>query len=157
MDPGLRGIIVGKIADLKRMPDLAEQVRSYKPEPDPLQVERMQLENAKLKAELELSQARAEQARAQAAKLFEETSEMASGLKHEREVEKQGAQARGNRDLEVTKSLLNGETPAGNIEAAVGFNSLTEAKDERETAPKLGSGFRDANMVPQFPVRGQQL
>lgn len=157
MDPGLRGIIVGKIADLKRMPDLAEQVRSYKPEPDPLQVERMQLENAKLKAELELSQARAEQARAQAAKLFEETSEMVSGLKHEREVEKQGAQARGNRDLEVTKSLLNGETPAGNIEAAVGFNSLTEAKDERETAPKLGSGFRDASMVPQFPVRGQQL
>lgn len=157
MDPGLRNIIVGKIADLKRMPDLAEQIRSYQPQPDPLQVERQQLENAKLKAELELSQARAEQARAQAAKLFEETEEMATGLKHEREIEKQGAQARGNRDLEVTKSLLNGETPAGNIEAAVGYNSLTEAKDERETTPKLGSGFRDPAMVPQFPLRGQQL
>jgi hypothetical protein len=71
-------------------------------------------------------------------------------LTHEREVEKMGAQARGNRDLEVTKALLSGESPSGNIQAGVGFNSLVEAKDERETTPKLGSGFSDPSMVPEF-------
>ena len=52
------------------------------------------------------------------------------------------------RDLEVTKALLKGETPAPMIEAAVGYNALTEQKDERETAPRVGSGFSDPNAVP---------
>lgn len=156
MDPTLRQIVLGKIADLKRMPDLAEQIRSYQPQPDPIEQKKRELEVENLAAELELNKARAEQARAQARKLLEETDEMASGLKHEREVEKMGAQARGNRDLEITKALTKGEAQPGNIEAAVGFNSLTETKDSRETAPKLGSGFRDPSMVPpQFS--GQQL
>jgi len=156
MDPNLRQIVLGKIADLKRMPDLAEQIRSYQPQPDPIEQKRRELEVLNLQAELELAQARAEQARAQARKLLEETDELASGLKHERDIEKQGAQARGNRDLEITKALTKGESHPGNIEAAVGFNQLTETKNERETAPKLGSGFRDPSMVPpQFS--GQQL
>lgn len=156
MDPTLRQIVLGKIADLKRMPDLAEQIRSYQPQPDPIEQKRRELEVLNLQAELELAQARAEQARAQARKLLEETDELASGLKHERDIEKQGAQARGNRDLEITKALTKGEVQPGNIEAAVGFNQLTETKNERETAPKLGSGFRDPSMVPpQFS--GQQL
>lgn len=156
MDPMLRQIVLGKIADLKRMPDLAEQIRSYQPQPDPIQQAMREAELAEKQAEVELAQARAEQARAQARKLLEETEELTSGLKHEREVEKMGAQARGNRDLEITKALTKGEAPSQNIEAAVGYNALTETKDERETQPKLGSGFRDPSMVPpQFS--GQQL
>jgi hypothetical protein len=156
MDPNLRKIVLGKIADLKRMPDLAEQIRSYEPQPDPLQQALAEAELQEKQAEIELAQARAEQARAQARKLLEETDELASGLKHERDIEKQGAQARGNRDLEITKALTKGEAPSQNIESAVGYNRLTEAKYERETAPKLGSGFSDPSAVPP-QLSGQQL
>lgn len=169
MDPNLRKIVLGKIADLKRMPDLAEQIRSFEPQPDPFQEEMKKLELEKLKGELELNSARAEEARARAAKLLEEVDETMSGLKHEREVEKMGAQAAGNRSLEVTKALLGGETPSQNIEAAVGFNKLKDMDEARETAapvmtgpapgftpsssgpseaPALGSGFSDPSMVP---------
>lgn len=158
MDPALRQIVLGKIADLKRMPDLAEQIRSYQPQPDPLQEAMRQAEVDKAKAEADLDNARAEQARAAAAKIFAEIEDLTSGMKHEREVEKMGAQARGNRDLEVTKAMLSGEAPRGNIEAAVGYNALTEAKDERDTRPRnLGSGFSDPAMVPpQFTNSGGQ-
>lgn len=180
MDPSLRQVILSKIADLKRMPDLAEQIRAYQPQPDPFQEEMKALELEKAKSELELNSARAEEARARAAKLLEEVNETMSGLKHEREVEKMGAQAAGNRSLEVTKALLSGETPSSNIEAAVGFNQLKDMDEARETktpitsgpapgygmpasgpsgAPALGSGFSDPTMVPpQLDQQaGQQL
>lgn len=156
MDPMLRQIILSEIADLKRMPDLAARIRDYQPQPDPMQQKMAELEIQAKEMQIQLDQARAEQAHAQAKKLLQDTEEQASGLKHEREVEKMGAQARGNRDLEITKALTKGETPVGAIEAAVGFNSLTERKDERETAPKLGSGFSDPSMVPP-QLSGQQL
>ena len=156
MDPGLRGVVLSQIADLKRMPELAEQIRSYQPQPDPFQIEMQKLQLAEMQAKVELEQARAEEARARASKLLEETEDLASGLSHEREVEKMGAQARGNRDLEVTKALLKGETPAPMVEAAVGFNVLTEQKNERETAPRLGSGFSDPSAIPPH-LSGQQL
>ena len=156
MDPTLRQIVLGEIADLKRMPHLAAQIREYQPQPDPIQQALAQAEVEAKMAEIALDNARAEQAKATAAKLFAEIEDLASGMKHEREVEKMGAQARGNRDLEVTKSILKGETPAPLVEAAVGFNAITEAKDERETAPRLGSGFSDPNAVPP-QLSGQGL
>lgn len=176
MDPNLRKIVLGKIADLKRMPDLAEQIRSYQPQPDPLEVALKEAELQKAQTEIELNQARAEEARARAAKLLEEADELMSGMKHEREVEKMGAQAAGNRSLEVTKALLSGETPAGNIEAAVGYNKLSDMENKRQTmapvnapiargaapgtgpqgAPALGSGFSDPSMVPP-QLSGQRL
>lgn len=178
MDPNLRKIVLGKIADLKRMPDLAEQIRKYQPQPDPLEVALKEAELQKAQTEIELNQARAEEARARAAKLLEETDEMMSGMKHEREVEKMGAQAAGNRSLEVTKALLAGETPPQNIEAAVGYNKLTDMENSRQTmapvnmpqpiargaaprtgpqgAPALGSGFSDPSMVPP-QLSGQRL
>ncbi len=174
MDPNLRKIVLGKIADLKRMPDLAEQIRAYEPQPDPLQVALQEAELQKAQTEVELNQARAEEARARAAKLLEEVDESMSGLKHEREVEKMGAQAAGNRSHEITKALLGGETPAENIEAAVGFNKMKEIEDNRETAapvnsgpapgapmgqpsgaPALGSGMAPGAAPPQ--LSGQQL
>ena len=165
MDPNLRKIVLGKIADLKRMPDLAEQIRAYEPQPDPMQVAMAEAELKKLNGEIALDEARAEEARARAAKLLEETDEMMSGMKHERDVEKMGAQAAGNRSLEVTKALLAGETTPQNVEAAVGYNKIQEAENARQTAapinsgpapgtgpsgaPALGSGFSDPSMVPE--------
>ena len=176
MDPMIRNRILAKIADLKRMPDLAEELRTYQPQPDPIQAAMAEAELAKIQGETELNAARAEQARAAAAKLLEEVDDMMSGMKHEREVEKMGAQAAGNRSLEVTKALLSGETPGGMIEAAVGFNKMQDIENARNTAapvstpvfgnpatgtgptgaPDLGSGFSDPNAVPP-QLSGQRL
>ena len=58
-----------------------------------------------------------------------DTIEQGSGIKHQRDLERQKAQAKGNQDLTVTKALAQpikqGEAPP-NIAAAIGFNKLTE-------------------------------
>jgi len=135
MDPGLRGVVLAEIADLKRMPHLAQQIRNYRPEPDPMQQKIQQLEIEKLQAEIAYENARAAKAQAEAQATSVESEMVANGTKHQQAIEAAGAQARGNRNLEVTKGLLAGETPAGQIEAAVGFNELTEEADRRQAAP----------------------
>jgi len=139
MDPGLRGIILGEIADLKRMPHLAEQIRSYVPPPDPMAEQMHQMEMDLKAADIELVKAKAAEAYASAENKALDTELESTGAKHQRAVENAGAQARGNRDLEVTKGLLKGETPAGMIEAAVGYNKLIEESDrvqaQTPTAP----------------------
>lgn len=139
-DPNVRRMILAKISDLKRMPDLAESIRTYQPQPDPMQIAMMEAELAEKQSETELNKARTEEARARAAKLLEEADELVSGMKHEREVEKMGAQAAGNRSHEITKALLSGETPGGLIEAAVGYNKMEEAEKQRDTAAPINTG-----------------
>lgn len=151
MDPGLEQIILGEIADLKRMPHLAEQIRSYKPEPDPMQVRLQELEIEKAEAEVELTKAKAEEARAKAQNTDLDTEMEATGVKHQRGVETMGSQARGNRDLEVTKSLLEGATGTGNIEAAVGYNKLVEESD-RIQAEEKGPVGRPPEPQPTLPM-----
>jgi len=140
MDPGLSRIILGQIADLKRMPELAEQIRAYQPQPDPMQIKLQELQVAKLEAEIELDKARAMEAMSVAERKALDTELEVTGTKHKRDVEKMGSQARGNRDLEVTKGLLKGEAPSGMIEAAVGFNKMVEESDRREAEPKMPVG-----------------
>ncbi len=147
-DPAVRRMILSKICNLKRMPDLAEKIENYQPQPDPMQQQMQELEMAKIQAEIALDEARALLAEAQAQAAMIKGEADASGLTHERDIEKQGAQARGNRDLQITKALTDGQSNPQNIEAAVGWNRLTENKDERETEPQLGSGFSDPSMVP---------
>ena len=135
MEPGLRGILIAEIADLKRMPELAERIRTYQPQPDPMQIKMQELQIALLEAQVDTERAKAEKLRSEAANTDVETQLEADGTRHQRNVEQQGAQARGNRDLEVTKGLLSGEAPAQNIEAAVGFNKLTEKADALQARP----------------------
>ena len=66
MDPEEAKLVRAEIYKLQKMPDLAQKVLSYKPQPDPmqeqmaqLQLERLQLENQKLKAEIEERNSRA--------------------------------------------------------------------------------------------------
>ena len=143
MDPGLRQVVLGEIADLKRMPHLADRIRNYQPQPDPIAQKRAELELAKLEAEVQLDTAKAQEALARAGKTGQETQDIATGVAHEREVERHGGQARGNRESEVTKALLDGETPPEMIEAAVGYNRLLEEEDRRRT-PRTGTN----------PIRG---
>ena len=149
MDPGLSKVILGEIADLKRMPHLAEQIRAYEPQPDPLQQRIRELEIEKLEADIAFTQARAIEATAQANHKDAETEMEMDGTKHQRAVENAGAQARGNRDLEVTKGLLKGETPSGQIEAAVGFNKLVEDSDRLQA--------QRTKPAPAFTQEPQQL
>lgn len=132
MAPGLSQIILGKIADLKRMPDLANEIRNYEPKPDPIQQKRAELEIAEMEAKIALERAKTAEATARAENIQLDTQLDAQGTRHDRTIEAQGAQARGNRDLEVTKHLLSGETTPGNIEAAIGYNSLKEQEDTNQ-------------------------
>jgi hypothetical protein len=148
MDPGLEQVILAEIADLKRMPHLAMQIRNYKPEPDPLAIKKQELEIAKLEADIALDQARAKEALARAENVALDTELDATGTSHERNIETSAAQARGNRDLEVTKGLLSGESGSGNIEAAVGFNSLTDAMNGRKTDLPTAPSIPEEPMAP---------
>lgn len=65
-DPVIRRNIMADIMELMRMPDQAKRVREFKPEPDPVQeqlkqleLQRLMLENEKIKADIEDKKARA--------------------------------------------------------------------------------------------------
>lgn len=138
-DFGLVQMILADIADLKRMPALAERVRQFQPQPDPLVEQAKQLEVQKLQYEIEEIRARTQQLYADAQKKLAEadqknldTVEQETGTKHERDMEKQRGQSEGNQNLEVTKALLKsrktkdgGEKP-GNIDAAIGWNEMSK-------------------------------
>ena len=138
MDIGQRNLILSQIAELKRMPALAHMLKNYQPQPDPIDVERRQLENEKLKLEIAelkskatLNDAKTELTAAQADQASLDFVEQETGTKHERDLQKQSAQAKGNQNLEVTKALLKSRKPEekpGSVTAAVGFNQMTDDK-----------------------------
>lgn len=144
MDPQLYTQLLSEIAELKRMPKLANDLRNYKPAPDPtkeLESQKLQLEITKLQAEIGKTQSEivenrtdAELNRAQTADNYAdaqlkrlEFTTKASGVDHARDLEKQGAQAEANKELKVTEAILSEEQPTEeqNIAAAVGYNQLT--------------------------------
>lgn len=103
-------IILGKIADLRKLPDLAKMIYDYTPQPDPMVVEQQKLQIELLKAQVqneyakaqenavdvELKSAKAQAEYAKAGKVASEKDqldlnyvEQASGLQQERELEQQ--------------------------------------------------------------------
>jgi len=135
LDPSFTTMLLAEIARLKKMPELEQRLRTWKPEPDPLaeqlkqlQVEEQQLKNEELRSQIELNKAKAKQAEATADKTNLEFVEQESGTQHEREMEKQRGQSQGNQNLQITKALTTprkeGEKDP-DIEAAVGFNELS--------------------------------
>ncbi|WVK89996.1 portal protein [Burkholderia phage vB_BpP_HN02] len=134
-DWGLVQIILVEIAKLKRMPELAHALKTYQPQPDPLEQQKKQLEIEKLQSDIGKNQAQAElflaQAKMQGASgdlKNLEYVETETGTKHAREMELQKAQSEGNQNLAVTKALASptkeGEK-APDIQAAVGFNKIS--------------------------------
>lgn len=127
IDPTITTTIMADIADLKRMPDLADKLRKWKPQPDPLEEEKKRLEIVKLQAEIQLAQARAQKQTADAEAKSVDTELTATGVKHNQDMERMQAQAQGNQDLEVTKAMLKPrkmDDTKPNIDGAVGFNIL---------------------------------
>lgn len=147
MDLEVQKLILSEISDLKRMPALSEKIRRYEPKPDPLQeaelqklqaeaqkamaeAQQVQVEIQKINSEIQLNLARARLAQSQADAQDLGFVEQETGTKHERELQKLGAQARANQDLEVTKALLKPRKPeekGGSVAAAVGYNELTDS------------------------------
>jgi hypothetical protein len=129
-------LILSEIADLKRMPALAEKIRTFKPQPTPAQqkMEELGLKKAELEVELlgsqiELNKAKAQQALADKDQKDLDFVEQETGTKHARDMEKQSAQAQGNQNLLVTKALTTPrkkEEAKPDIDAAIGFNQVSD-------------------------------
>lgn len=131
MEPSMSQMILADIARLRKMPALAKRIEEYQPQPDPAQQMIQQLEIQKLQAEIakiqsetiensasaQLDQAKVGTEVAKAENLQSDTDqknlnfiEQESGVKQERELQKQGEQARSNAGLEVVKASLNQQT-----------------------------------------------
>lgn len=158
--------LLARVADLKRMPELAHELRTFKPEPDPVEqklkelaVQKAELENQEIQSKIQLNQANAKRASSQADSENLDYLETESGTKHARDMEKQKAQSQGNQNLQVTKALTTptkeGETTP-NISAAVGYNALTDGNTPQERdlaaqqnpARSLGSQYFDPSQDP---------
>ena len=154
--------LIAEIAELKRMPEVAKNLRNFRQEPSEhemmmqqLELEKMQLEVEKLRSEIARNMADAQHKGAKGEKEALDTYEQGSGIKHQRDLERQKAQAKGNQDLTVTKALAQatkqGEVPP-NIAAAIGFNKLTELTDNAN----LGSNQPD-NQHSVNPVNNNEF
>lgn len=171
-DPKMVYLILAEIADLKRMPALAQMLRNYKPEPTPeqqrmaeLELELKEMEVQKVRSEIELNQAKAQQALSQKDKTDLDYVEQETGTTHEREMQKQRAQSQGNQNLQVTKALTTprkeGESTP-DVEAAIGYNAISDKLNNdnpsstiqrdvlagSDPAANLGSGNFDSRRDP---------
>lgn len=130
MDPEMSKMILSDITRLRKMPDLAKKIESYQPQPDPLAQKRMELEIALLEAQVQKEQALAQKAISDAqlniakvgteevkqGNLQSDTDlknldfvEQESGVKQERDLQKQGEQARSQAQLKLLDRELNRE------------------------------------------------
>ena len=121
-DRGLLNMVLGDIARLRKMPDLAHRIETYQPQPDPLAQEKAQLEIELLKAQIARENAMAMQhqstAQLNSAKANTEAHvadnvksdtdlknldfiEQESGVKQERAKELHGEQARAQAEMKT--------------------------------------------------------
>ena len=154
-DPSIVMLILSEIADLKRMPELANKLRNWRPQPSPeqqelqrLEIEKARKEVEKLQSEISLNNAKAQEALANKDQKNLDYVEQETGTKHARDMEKQRGQAQGNQALEITKaltkSLKEGEQRP-NLEAAIGFNQLS---DRLADAGTLQTNFAQPAPIP---------
>jgi hypothetical protein len=115
MDPQMRQMLMGQIAKLHRMPDLAKALEEYQPQPDPFQEKMKELEIQEKEVNIFERQTRAEENkvdmvnkqtqamlnRAKTRQLLSDTdlkdldfTQTADGTKHAQDMEKQESQQR---------------------------------------------------------------
>lgn len=167
-DPQITLKLMANIAELKRMPELAHELRTFQPQPSPeeqelqrLAIEKAQLENEEIKSKIRLNDANAKRAASEGDLKDLDYLEQESGTKHAREMDKQKAQSMGNQNLQVTKALTQpgkeGETTP-NISAAIGYNELTNGNSPQERdiiaqqnpTRSLGSQYFDPSQDPSL-------
>lgn len=167
VDFGLVKMILVQIAKLQRMPELAKAIEQFEPQPDPLvqelkklEVQAKMKEIEKLQSEIDLNIAKAKKELEQADNLNLDTLEQETGTKHARDMEKQVGQARGNQDLEITKSLLKPtkrDESKPDVEAAVGWNQISKSSNENNNRPANNTIARDsaAQQDPAYSLGSQ--
>ena len=120
MDPEMSKMILSDIARLRKMPELAKKIEEYQPQPDPLAQKKMELEVALLEAQVMteraksqetstaamLNQAKAGTEEVKQGHLQSSTDKMnldfveqEAGVTQERELQRQGEQARSQMNL----------------------------------------------------------
>lgn len=167
MSPEITMMILSEIASLKRMPALAEKLKKYRPEPDPMQVELQQIELEKAKKELEkldseiqYNIARAAQASAAADGADIDNQNEANGTNHRQSMEALAEQGQSNQRLQMMKAITT-PTKEGekkpDIQEALGLNQLSAimAGQSKVTSPierDLAAGRQ-----PQLNIRSPQF
>ena len=155
MPPDILMKAMGKIADLKDIPDLAHDFKSWQPQPDPIEEEKKQLENEKTKSEIALNNSRAQKESANAEGQNIDNVMTANGTKHQQEMEKQQAQAEGNMDLEIAKNMMapvkQGEFKP-NPDAAVGWK-LSRKAMQKAADSKFNTASQDNMRLPNESSR----
>lgn len=134
LDTGIVLYILSEIAELKHMPTLAEKLRTYQPQPNPMGEAQMQ----KLQSDIEVNKAKANKLNSDAQATNVDTQMELDGTKHKQNMEKQQAQAQANSRNEITKALLrptkdNESQP--DIASALGYQSLYEKLNETTKIP----------------------
>jgi hypothetical protein len=117
IDPGMTNLILRDIARLRKMPELAEKIENFQPEPDPIQEKLKELAVVKVEAEIAEIQSKIAENNAEARKKNAEADasdldfvEQESGVTQERQKELNKAQAEGNIELETHKARINQAT-----------------------------------------------
>lgn len=136
MDFGLTKRILAKIARLKRMPDLAHDIESFEPQPDPyaeqmkqIALQKAQMEVQELQSRIQLNLAKAGQSGSEKDMADLNYVEQATGTKHAREMDKQSAQAEANSRLEITKRILDPEAvnKGQDVKTAIQYSNYADA------------------------------
>lgn len=143
IDPLITSRILSEIAALKRMPQLAHDLKKWKPQPDPvaeqikqMELQKLQLELAEIQSRIELNKARAAKESAEGDQKNLDFVEQENGTKHARAMEVMKGQAEGNAQLEVTKALLRPRKPEDSkpdVEAAIGYNQISDRGNDAPT------------------------
>ena len=128
MDADMNKMILSDIARLRKMPELAKKIEMFQPQPDPIAQQKAQLELQLMQAQINKlnadAQAQGVHANYTSSKTNTEIAkernikadtdkknldfvEQETGVKQERDLQKQGAQAEANKGLEVVKHHLN--------------------------------------------------
>ncbi len=153
MDPAMTRMILSEIAYLKKMPELANKIAKFQPQPDPLQEKLKELQIAKIQAEIDkitadtnLANAKAKEAEANADKKALDFVEQETGTQHERALAQAEAQAQGNKELTITKALVtpkkeNERDP--DIEGGIGYTELSRNSGRNSVEPAATPLQRD--------------
>lgn len=131
MDPEMHKIVLSEICTLRKMPDLAHRIISFKPQPDPVAQKMQELEIAKIEAEIAdirastqkklvdagLSEAKTGTEQAKQGQIKSDTDlknldfvEQESGVKQERALQTAGEQGRVNKELKAMDNDMKRET-----------------------------------------------
>ena len=147
-DPAITRMLMADIYELSRMPDKAKAIREYTPEPDPvqqqiqaLQLENMQLENAKLKADIADKYARAKE------------NEIDARLKSAKAGFEEARARKMHSDADMTDlNFLKADQGVPQQEAMARDNAKMELKSQEQ-----GNKMYDAEMARQHELNKMML